>query len=119
MVLLLLIAPVQMVNASDSNMSCADFGNVTLQGNALPDTDNPLNLKSSDNNFSFTATAVHQDQPSVQNLQCTSCVPCSAAMSMDSINMMLSGINLRSASNKSSYNSYISPSIRPPIVISS
>ena len=119
MALLLLIVPVQMVYASNGTMSCADFGNIALQGDALPELDKPLNFESSDKNLSFTAAVVDLDQPSVQSLQCTSCVPCSAAISIDSANMMLSHINLRSESRKSSYTSYISPFLRPPIVISS
>jgi len=116
MALLLIFAPLQMVHAVGSNMNCADSGKVAMQSPDFSDADKLFAVEGSENSGSISAIARHLDSPLMQDHQCTTCAPCSATITVDSATTILAGINPRPVSGKNSYSSFISPSLRPPIV---
>lgn len=106
MVLLLLLAPLQMVHAADGGMNCADSAKATYQA---------LSGGAGD----ITAMSAPVDHPAMQDHQCSSCVPCSAAVSLAVQPSQMTGVNPRPVSGKNSYTSFLSPSLRPPILSAS
>ncbi len=103
MVLLLVLAPLQMVHATDGNMNCADSAKATYQ--ALGDVDGDI-----------ATLSTPMDHPAMQDHQCSSCVPCSAAVSVAVSPAQTTGVNPRPVSGKNSYTSFLSPFLRPPIL---
>lgn len=103
MALLLMLAPLQMVHAADGDMNCADSAKATYEALASLAGD-------------AGAVPPSLDGSVMQDHQCSSCVPCSAAVSLALIPEQTTGVNPRPVSGKNSYTSFLSPSLRPPIL---